>query len=562
MSACGVKGKDCASLLGACEFLVKQARKVGDSAKLAPRLTPLGFTPESLRCLEDTIEWMEQGAPMDAAPEAGPKGADADAAAGADGSDDDEEMDADTKAMLERALADEESASSDDDDEDDDESDSEDDTPDGDEDLDTDIAFRAIKLPIEEGMRTASKLTDEQLHHFLRATLMHMLKKDIPVEALDALDSIAKENEIMAEELPSILQHLRNMLLHAGKEAAHAADPDAHDYATLRSSLSEASWGPFSTFKQDIMIGATKRWKREVLEQRANAQAARESQLAAQISMEGYLLKRGEMNTEFKRRWFELKGNEVRYYKNRGEKKPAGIFHYGGAKISLIAAHIDESSSSDIKHMQIELPGRVYVLQGETDGAQQAWFNILQAGAKQYKMILDDEYRDDDDDAEAGGFSGYLLKQGEKNKKFKRRWCVLNGVTIKYYKDESAETPAGVFHIGGAVIEKLDGLVMNVQLPHRTYVLKATKQVDLEAWTEAFELAQSAFRNKGHPKTDPAASSSAGATEAGEEQPAVEEGVPPEGAAATDAPIGIHSEVPPPLDESYVLGTMKQFQAL
>ena len=50
------------------------------------------------------------------------------------------------------------------------------------------------------------------------------------------------------------------------KEAANAADPDAHDYAALRSALSEASWGPFSTFKQDIMVGATKRWKREVLE--------------------------------------------------------------------------------------------------------------------------------------------------------------------------------------------------------------------------------------------------------------------------------------------------------
>ena len=79
---------------------------------------------------------------------------------------------------------------------------------------------------------------------------------------------------------------------------------------------------------------------------------------------------------------------------------------------------------------------------------------------------------------------------------------------------------------------------------------------------EAFELAQSAFRDKGRSKTDPAVSSAASATETGEEQPAVEEGIPPQGAAATDTPIGIHSEVSPPLDESYVLGTMKQFQSL
>ena len=567
MGSSGVKGKECAALLGACEFLVRQARKVGDPSKLGPRLLPLGFTPESLQCLEDTIVWMEEGATLDATPE--PELEDGDVVRAEDAEDDEDEMDEETKAILEQALAaaDAESASSDDDDDDDDDEDDDDD--DDEEDLEeADIPFRTIKLPIAEGMHAASKLTDEQLHHFLRATLMHMLQKDIPAETLDALDQVAKENEILPEELPSILQHLRNMVLQGGKSAAQAPDPDTHDYQTLRMALTDDSWGPFTAFKQDIMVGASRRWKREVLEQRARAQAARQSNLAAQLTMEGYLLKRGEMNTEFKRRWFELKGNEVRYYKYRGEKKAAGTFHYGGAKISLVSAEIDESSFADVKHVRIELPGRVYVLQGETDGSQQAWFTMLQKGAQQYKMTLeDDEYNDDEADAEAGAFSGYLLKQGEKNKKFKRRWCVLAGVTIKYYKEEGGETPAGVFHIGGAVVETTESLTMNVKLPHRTYVLRATKQADLDAWVKEMGQAQADFLAKGQRQKKPQTAEKTADEGATTAAAAVEEGVPPEGAGAAAAAgaaeaISIHSEVPAALDKGYVLGTMKQFQSL
>ena len=52
--------------------------------------------------------------------------------------------------------------------------------------------------------------------------------------------------------------------------------------------------------------------------------------------------------------------------------------------------------------------------------------------------------------------SGYLKKKGEKNDRFKRRWCELEGVTISYYTSKDNLTKkAGSFHIGGAEVVRM-----------------------------------------------------------------------------------------------------------
>lgn len=52
---------------------------------------------------------------------------------------------------------------------------------------------------------------------------------------------------------------------------------------------------------------------------------------------------------------------------------------------------------------------------------------------------------------------GYLLKQGEKNQSFQKRWCRLQGVTVSYYASKDASKRAGVFHVGGAEVDR-DGI--------------------------------------------------------------------------------------------------------
>ena len=37
---------------------------------------------------------------------------------------------------------------------------------------------------------------------------------------------------------------------------------------------------------------------------------------------EGYLLKRGDLNKGFQRRWFVLRGNLLFYYEKRGDREP------------------------------------------------------------------------------------------------------------------------------------------------------------------------------------------------------------------------------------------------
>lgn len=51
------------------------------------------------------------------------------------------------------------------------------------------------------------------------------------------------------------------------------------------------------------------------------------------VDLEGWLSKRGEVNKNYQRRYFVLKGNLLFYFEKKGEKEPLGVIILEGCTI-------------------------------------------------------------------------------------------------------------------------------------------------------------------------------------------------------------------------------------
>ena len=56
---------------------------------------------------------------------------------------------------------------------------------------------------------------------------------------------------------------------------------------------------------------------------------------ATPVDKEGYLNKRGEVNKNFQRRYFVLKGNLFFYFDKKGDKEPVGVIILEGCTIGI-----------------------------------------------------------------------------------------------------------------------------------------------------------------------------------------------------------------------------------
>eukprot|EP00050_Salpingoeca_kvevrii_P003791 m.233577 g.233577 ORF g.233577 m.233577 type:complete len:1306 (+) comp10882_c0_seq1:72-3989(+) len=95
----------------------------------------------------------------------------------------------------------------------------------------------------------------------------------------------------------------------------------------------------------------------------------------------GYLYKKGFNNHAWKRRWFVLRGSDLSYYENQGDKTRRGV-------ISLAAVHEITSDDSRENGFQISTEGRVYYLRADSMQEREAWMNTLN-GVEQAPMPVE-----------------------------------------------------------------------------------------------------------------------------------------------------------------------------
>ncbi|CRK89271.1 CLUMA_CG003030, isoform A [Clunio marinus] len=84
---------------------------------------------------------------------------------------------------------------------------------------------------------------------------------------------------------------------------------------------------------------------------------------------------------------------------------------------------------------------------------------------------------------------GYLMKRGEVNKAFQRRWFVLKGNLLFYFEKKGGEL-LGMIILEGCVIElsetETEKYCFNINfIGNRSYVLSAEDQDSLESWMRA-----------------------------------------------------------------------------
>lgn len=107
------------------------------------------------------------------------------------------------------------------------------------------------------------------------------------------------------------------------------------------------------------------------------------------VDKEGYLLKKGDLNRDFQRRWFVLKGNLLFYFQKKQDKEPQGV-------IILEACSVQVSTHGRYC-FEISFDGsgtRVYVLCADNDQEMQLWMKAISHASYQYlKSIVNELQR-------------------------------------------------------------------------------------------------------------------------------------------------------------------------
>jgi hypothetical protein len=89
--------------------------------------------------------------------------------------------------------------------------------------------------------------------------------------------------------------------------------------------------------------------------------------------------------------------------------------------------------------------------------------------------------------------TGYLLKEGEKNKNWKKRWFVLEDLSLAYYEDENDDSPKGVIALLNSKVEAISskkystGFCFQISALGRQFVFQANTDEDRNAWIDVVQ---------------------------------------------------------------------------
>lgn len=105
---------------------------------------------------------------------------------------------------------------------------------------------------------------------------------------------------------------------------------------------------------------------------------------SAPVDKEGFLMKRGEVNKAFQKRYFVLKGNLLFYYEKKGDKEPIGVVILEGCTVEL-------SENSDLYTFELVFQGsgtRTYVLAAESQEEMEAWMKAVACAGYDYMRLM------------------------------------------------------------------------------------------------------------------------------------------------------------------------------
>ena len=236
---------------------------------------------------------------------------------------------------------------------------------------------------------------------------------------------------------------------------------------------------------------------------------------------EGYLTKRGDVVNSWKRRYFVLEKDMMRYYSGRHEKllgQPKGEFSVRGARLLILDS--DDYGREHVIGVTPKLSSRTYILSADSAEELDSWVSVLSAHGVMYKapdatgFVANPTF--ETGHTRSGSIAltssetkvdprsireGFLVKQGAVLKNWKRRYFALFPHTLHYYKHKGDVIPAGEIPLlaGSLVVEEdmtlkdkeHEGKVAFSIVPllpdfsNRKYILLADSDQDRRAWVNS-----------------------------------------------------------------------------
>ena len=163
---------------------------------------------------------------------------------------------------------------------------------------------------------------------------------------------------------------------------------------------------------------------------------------SAPCDREGWLLKRGEVNRAFQRRWCVLRGNLLFYSTAQADREPLGVIILEGCTVELAEEETEVYAFKIQFHGDGKTMGRTYSLGTQTMEDLEAWMKLVACASFDYMklMILELEQQlGEVEDRERAGQEGEprVPPRGRANpfncgpevarKKQRRSWAELHG---------------------------------------------------------------------------------------------------------------------------------------
>lgn len=152
---------------------------------------------------------------------------------------------------------------------------------------------------------------------------------------------------------------------------------------------------------------------------------------ATPVDREGWLVKRGEVNKGYQKRWFVLKGNLLFYFEKRGDKEPVGVIVLEGCTIELA----EDEEQFGFKIVFHGTGNRSYTLGAESQESMEQWMKALACASYDYMKLMVAELQRQLDEMEE-----YEAVTTTKNETFNQSSATLTG-SIESVEVKSGNSP-------------------------------------------------------------------------------------------------------------------------
>jgi len=109
---------------------------------------------------------------------------------------------------------------------------------------------------------------------------------------------------------------------------------------------------------------------------------------SAPCDREGWLLKRGEVNRAFQRRWCVLRGNLLFYSANQGDREPLGVIILEGCTVELAEEETEVYAFKIQFHGDGKTMGRTYSLGTQTMEDLEHWMKLVACASFDYMKLM------------------------------------------------------------------------------------------------------------------------------------------------------------------------------